>query len=61
MERASHLLAQLYGVIFGLSDAILGLTILAWGNSIGDLVPDVSIARAGFPRQVCELNEQPAL
>ncbi len=33
-----------------MSDAILGLTILAWGNSIGDLVPDVSVARSGFPR-----------
>ena len=34
-----------FGVYFGLSDAILGLTILAWGNSIGDLVADVAICK----------------
>lgn len=38
------------GVYFGLSDAILGLTVLAWGNSIGDLVADVSMAKQGSPR-----------
>lgn len=26
---------QMFGIVFGLSDAILGLTLLAWGNSIG--------------------------
>ena len=26
---------QTFGIVFGLSDAILGLTFLAWGNSIG--------------------------
>ena len=26
---------QMFGIVFGLSDAILGLTFLAWGNSIG--------------------------
>ena len=25
----------MFGIVFGLSDAILGLTFLAWGNSIG--------------------------
>lgn len=38
------------GRIIGISDAILGLTVLAWGNSIGDLVADVTVARQGFPR-----------
>ena len=43
-------LLKTFGIIFGLSDAILGLTILAWGNSIGDLVADVAIAKQGYPR-----------
>lgn len=33
----------------GLSPAIMGVTVLAWGNSIGDLVADVALARAGEP------------
>ena len=35
----------MFGVIFGLTDAILGLTILAWGNSIGDLIADTAMAK----------------
>ncbi|MCJ1395904.1 hypothetical protein MMC18_008790 [Xylographa bjoerkii] len=38
-----------FGVIFGISDAILGLTIFAVGNSLGDLVADVTVARLGYP------------
>ena len=37
------------GQMWGLDMAILGLTVLAWGNSIGDLVADLSVARAGSP------------
>lgn len=37
------------GVIFNISDAILGLTIFAMGNSLGDLVADITIAKLGFP------------
>jgi sodium/potassium/calcium exchanger 6 len=37
------------GVIFGISDAILGLTVFAVGNSLGDLVADITVARLGFP------------
>ncbi|XP_063967748.1 mitochondrial sodium/calcium exchanger protein-like isoform X4 [Lytechinus pictus] len=40
---------QMFGLEFYITDAILGLTVLAWGNSIGDLVADVSMARQGFP------------
>jgi solute carrier family 24 (sodium/potassium/calcium exchanger), member 6 len=37
------------GVILNISDAILGLTIFAVGNSCGDLVANVTVAKLGFP------------
>ena len=37
------------GHISGISPAVLGVTVLAWGNSIGDLVADVVIAKSGQP------------
>ncbi|PWN49792.1 hypothetical protein IE53DRAFT_387956 [Violaceomyces palustris] len=40
---------QTVGLIVGLSDAILGLTVFAVGNSLGDLVANVTIARLGHP------------
>ncbi|CAC5384113.1 SLC24A6 [Mytilus coruscus] len=41
---------QTFGIVFNISDAILGLTLLAWGNSIGDLIADTVMAKQGFPR-----------
>ncbi|KAF9399884.1 hypothetical protein BGX21_005420 [Mortierella sp. AD011] len=41
---------QAFGMIFGVSDAILGLTIFAMGNSLGDLVANITMAKMGFPR-----------
>ncbi|KAI8349252.1 Sodium/calcium exchanger protein-domain-containing protein [Mortierella sp. GBAus27b] len=41
---------QALGTILGISDAILGLTVFAMGNSLGDLVANITIARMGFPR-----------
>ncbi|WYZ34676.1 hypothetical protein EsH8_I_000952 [Colletotrichum jinshuiense] len=38
-----------FGVIFGISEALLGLTIFAAGNSVGDLIADITVARLGFP------------
>ena len=40
-------LMEAVGVGLGISTAILGLTVLALGNSIGDLISDTSVARAG--------------
>ncbi len=37
------------GVILNISDAILGLTIFAVGNSLGDLVADITVAKLGHP------------
>ncbi|CAG8573941.1 11296_t:CDS:10 [Ambispora leptoticha] len=42
-------LLQALGLIMGLSDAILGLTIFAMGNSLGDFVANITIAKMGFP------------
>nr|ASM90200.1 Ca2+ cation antiporter 11 [Sesuvium portulacastrum] len=37
------------GMLLNLPPTILGLTVLAWGNSVGDLVADVAVAKAGQP------------
>ncbi|KAJ1975681.1 Mitochondrial sodium/calcium exchanger protein [Dimargaris verticillata] len=41
-------LVQTIGVLLDISDRILGATILAWGNSLGDLFADIAMARAGY-------------
>ncbi|EFX01753.1 sodium calcium exchanger protein [Grosmannia clavigera kw1407] len=38
-----------FGVVAGISEAVLGLTIFAVGNSLGDLVADITVARLGYP------------
>uniref|UniRef100_A0A671Q7N1 Sodium/calcium exchanger membrane region domain-containing protein n=1 Tax=Sinocyclocheilus anshuiensis TaxID=1608454 RepID=A0A671Q7N1_9TELE len=41
---------HLLGVVLSLSNTVLGLTLLAWGNSIGDCFADITIAHQGYPR-----------
>ncbi|CAI5727217.1 unnamed protein product [Hyaloperonospora brassicae] len=47
---ANELMALLaaVGYITHVSNSFVELTVLAWGNSVGDLITDVSVARAGF-------------
>ena len=41
-------LLKTLGLLTGLPTTLLGLTVIAWGNSIGDLMANTSIARKGF-------------
>ena len=38
----------LFDIITGVSVALLGLTILSWGNSVGDAFASISISKKGF-------------
>jgi sodium/potassium/calcium exchanger 6 len=42
-------LLKTIGVILDISDSLLGLTVFAVGNSLGDLVADITVARLGYP------------
>ncbi|KAJ3129271.1 hypothetical protein HK098_001969 [Nowakowskiella sp. JEL0407] len=37
------------GIILGLSPTIIGMTIMALGNSVGDFMTNIAIARMGYP------------
>jgi Ca2+/Na+ antiporter len=41
-------LLQTIGIVSGIPPAVLGLTILAWGNSVGDLFANMAVAKQGL-------------
>lgn len=43
-------LLKTIGIMFSMSDTAIGLGVLAWGNSLGDIVANLSLAEAGYPR-----------
>lgn len=38
-----------FGVSQNIDDSVLGLTVLAWGSSVGDLITDSTVAKQGYP------------
>ncbi|KAJ1876793.1 hypothetical protein LPJ57_004295, partial [Coemansia sp. RSA 486] len=42
-------ITQALGVILNLSEEIMGLTVVGFGNSLGDLVTNLTLTRMGFP------------
>jgi len=42
-------LLQFFAGIIGTSSTIMGLTVLAWGNCIGDFVADLTVSNQGYP------------
>lgn len=38
------------GLVLGFKPAYLGITLLAWGNSVGDMMANSAVARKGFAR-----------
>ena len=52
MAVADEIVAALevLGLQFNISNAVLGLTVLAWGNSVGDLFANVAVAKSSYPQ-----------
>uniref|UniRef100_T1J5C6 Sodium/calcium exchanger membrane region domain-containing protein n=1 Tax=Strigamia maritima TaxID=126957 RepID=T1J5C6_STRMM len=50
IAKAIVSLLTTFGKIMKLSDEILGLTILSWGNGIPDFIADVTVAKSGYPQ-----------
>ena len=41
-------LLEYLGILSGISHEVLGMTVLAWGNSVGDLSTNVAMAKRGL-------------
>lgn len=39
-----------FGVVFNIKQAFLGITVLAWGNSVGDMMANSAIAKKGYAK-----------
>lgn len=40
--------AKTVGIISDMTDSMVGLSIMAWGNSVGDLFSNVALAKQGY-------------
>lgn len=49
---ASEVVEILYvlGIVMDCSTSFLGCTLMAWGNGIGDLIADATLAVHGYPK-----------
>jgi sodium/potassium/calcium exchanger 6 len=54
-------LIETIGINLGLSTSILGMTIIAWGNSMGDMMANVAVAKGDGTRDVCRKGAKMAL
>lgn len=43
-------LLTFFGIIFDIKQAFLGITVLAWGNSVGDMMANSAIAKKGYAK-----------
>ena len=37
------------GAAWSIKKSVLAITVLSWGNSLGDMISDITVARQGFP------------
>jgi len=41
-------IVEIFGIITGVSSILLGLTLLSWGNSVGDVFTSIAISKKGL-------------